>query len=123
MSLINEALVGEDEGLLVELVYGLDLALSLIAYDGKNKDVEFIKREQREIKEKYSDMVRDISKGLDLIENYSRVGVVLSRICYAYDFFQSIGFGIEYSDAEGVEEEAEGILQTYLLQFPEEDFE
>jgi hypothetical protein len=75
LTTIVDTLSLPDAGPLVELADELDGILSVIAYDGKNESIRFIKQCQREIKGKYSGWVESNRPKEVNIASLSRWGV------------------------------------------------
>lgn len=118
---ITEIVTKPDRGPLIDLAEDLGIVLSLIAYDGKSEDPQYIEQMQRELRVKYSGFVKGIRPTSVDASVLCRWGQAVSYVVTAYDGLQDM-MHVGERKAKSIAEEAEGLLQGYLIQPYVEDF-
>lgn len=113
MPTIVDMLSLPDAGPLVELADELDGILSVIAYDGKNKDLKFIRECQIDIKHKYKHWIEENRPKEVDIASLSRWGFMLRCVIDAYDGFQDL---LRFTKNKAtIREDAENLLHENLI--------
>jgi FPC/CPF motif-containing protein YcgG len=99
---------------LKDLSERLDGILSVIAYDDKAKDLNYIKECQKELKDEYSSMVKLFKECIHLHAHDEPNSKLLTGIECIVDCY----YGFQYIlDDENIEQEAQDLLHGNLLMY------